>query len=666
MRARPYKGVAHPACHSDGREPLRFPGMGIHRLWGLRVLHQGSPPKKHINTDVPDMKRAGTMGGPYLDRGEAFVVTTHRISVDFVLYDMVLTSRNLVLIDNRSSKVEVQKIPLGNVLSVAAGRVASGEPVITLTFTETEWTDPVPPMNLLFTQHAGENRKQERDAWTRSLMEQIVAVRQGAEQPARLTDPEKKSSMQPAATTLRGVDIPSPHRSVVKAEPVPVRLEVKPEEPEQEQPVPAPEHPAPVAPAGEGMPDADLDEPIGEAGRVPDLAGGIQTPVPEEPAFQGKGAETRETAPAEPVAGTVPAVPVHEEIPPGRTEVHHEPEPPAAGVMSADGNDAGSAILPAGEAEAAEARLPMEQRDHTSPVKETSPPPVAPARVPEREPAPKPAARADPAVTTPGAGPAETALLQAPGPEQPGRPVDAAPALPEERPSPAKPPESFPDHRRGSPSGRGGRALLLLVLGAVVLFLVAGGILWSAGNPAVPAGQSPAPVMTVPATVPSLSVTMSPEIRAATPVPPPATIPSPGPTVPPSPVAIPLPNVTPALTAGTVPPDGLWLRVSCNSTFIGYYGRPGALLNVGGRGEKHYPLPDDIRLVEASFQKQDYSGSTLTVELYRDGTVITSRSVRSPMGSISFIVDAETGGFPGGIPTPTSPNVLVSGETYTH
>ena len=86
--------------------------------------------------------------------------------------------------------------------------------------------------------------------------------------------------------------------------------------------------------------------------------------------------------------------------------------------------------------------------------------------------------------------------------------------------------------------------------------------------------------------------------------------------------------------------------------------------DVGGSGENVYHITDWNALVQASFEKQDFSGETLFVSVIRNGTVIFTKSVRSPKGSLDFIIDPDSGDFPGGIPSPTSATGLVPGEKY--
>ena len=39
------------------------------------------------------------MGSPYLESGESLILTTDRVSVNTVQYDMLLTTRYLILVD---------------------------------------------------------------------------------------------------------------------------------------------------------------------------------------------------------------------------------------------------------------------------------------------------------------------------------------------------------------------------------------------------------------------------------------------------------------------------------------------------------------------------------------------------------------------------------------
>jgi hypothetical protein len=109
----------------------------------------------------------------------------------------------------------------------------------------------------------------------------------------------------------------------------------------------------------------------------------------------------------------------------------------------------------------------------------------------------------------------------------------------------------------------------------------------------------------------------------------------------------PTPTLLPHLI---IPANGVWVRVGCNSTFVGWVGNPGSLKMVSGTGDQFYKIQNSNDLVQVSFQKQEYSGDILTVEIYNQGKLITHRTVTAPRGTIDFIIDANTGN-PPGLPT---------------
>jgi hypothetical protein len=111
---------------------------------------------------------------------------------------------------------------------------------------------------------------------------------------------------------------------------------------------------------------------------------------------------------------------------------------------------------------------------------------------------------------------------------------------------------------------------------------------------------------------------------------------------------------TPAVPGVVIPRDGVWVRVTYNGTFVGWVGNPGFLQNVRGSHDQFYKILKSTSLVQASFQKQDYSGEVLAVEVYRNGEMIERRTVRAPMGEIAFIINPKTSNPIGAFPVVTS------------
>jgi hypothetical protein len=97
----------------------------------------------------------------------------------------------------------------------------------------------------------------------------------------------------------------------------------------------------------------------------------------------------------------------------------------------------------------------------------------------------------------------------------------------------------------------------------------------------------------------------------------------------------------------TIPGNGVWVRVEYNGSFIGDVGNPGSLQHVGGSGDRFYYIPKSDDLVQASIQKQDNSGNTLTIEVYRNGEMVLYRTTRAPKGEVQILIDPRTGKPPG-------------------
>ncbi len=112
------------------------------------------------------------------------------------------------------------------------------------------------------------------------------------------------------------------------------------------------------------------------------------------------------------------------------------------------------------------------------------------------------------------------------------------------------------------------------------------------------------------------------------------------------------PNVTPqpvttAVPTVTIPPPlGVWVKVADNGTYYGKYGNPGSLIEARGTGVQFYAIKNSNGLVQVTFQKLDYSGDTLTVEVYNNGTMVTHISKSTPGGTIALLVDPVTGKAP--------------------
>jgi hypothetical protein len=445
---------------------------------------------------------------------------------------MMLTTRHIILIDNTYIRFEPQMIPLLDILSVTAGKVATGEPVITLALTGTSGTGDSQVTNLIFSQQPGEQRKQERDTWLRKLMGDIVSARQQTIR-TDILPADQDNGIRPTGATPRPIEMAFPRQTIDKTYPEPAEIVILPDQLD--------------------FPVASEEEPRSNDTLTPPAAA-VEKPlvVPEEE--------------LESPESTTPMAPVIE-------------RPPAA-----DKEEPGSVqkIIPAGpggeELSVAFEGTTGSSDQFTNTVM---------------------AVQASMMTHTEKTGSLETAPSGSPVVEE-SREQPAAEAPPYAQNSP------FP-----LPAPRSGWYTVIVMTAIIILAMAMGAFLFSQYAPQNN-GKAHAPVV----------IPIPPTIRQ--------TIPTPLPVM--------------------IPQNGVWVRVAYGGTFIGWVGNPGSLQHVAGSGDRFYKVPDSAGLVQVSFQKQDNSGKTLALEIYRNGEMIYSRTIRTPMGTIEILLDPETGNPPGIIP----------------
>ncbi len=112
-------------------------------------------------------------------------------------------------------------------------------------------------------------------------------------------------------------------------------------------------------------------------------------------------------------------------------------------------------------------------------------------------------------------------------------------------------------------------------------------------------------------------------------------------------------QTTPVPTQIIIPPTGIWVRVEYPGDFYGWLGIPGSLRGVNSSGSVVYRIPDSAEIIQVNMYKRDNSGNPLSVEVIRDGRVLTNRTITVPMGFIELLIDAKTGIPPGLTPLVT-------------
>jgi hypothetical protein len=137
--------------------------------------------------------------------------------------------------------------------------------------------------------------------------------------------------------------------------------------------------------------------------------------------------------------------------------------------------------------------------------------------------------------------------------------------------------------------------------------------------------------------LPSVTPAPTPELAPA------ATMP-PTPAATASPVLVPdTPEVTP--TAGPVsaiPPTGVWVHVVYDGSFSGTAGAPGRFREISGSGNQFFQIPARDEIISASITKQDSSANPLTVEFYREGVMVKTKTITRPLGTLDLDVDLKS------------------------
>jgi len=135
------------------------------------------------------------MGNPYLNRDETIILTTQRIRINSTLTDVMLTNQRLILVDPGHAQFRPQTIPLTTIETVMTGEDADSNPVISLSLSALTPQGATQSKELIFSQKASGERKQERDEWVKQLKEQIASVREQAFS-IKIISPDRESAIQ--------------------------------------------------------------------------------------------------------------------------------------------------------------------------------------------------------------------------------------------------------------------------------------------------------------------------------------------------------------------------------------------------------------------------------------------------------------------------------------
>ncbi|MDD1698319.1 MAG: hypothetical protein LUQ36_08145 [Methanoregula sp.] len=203
------------------------------------------------------------MGNPYLNRDESIILTTHNVSFNSIVTEVIFTNQRLILFDSRHAQFRYQTIPLATIETVMIREDAESNPVIFLSIAPVTPDSPPQSKVLTFSKQAGGDRKQECVDWVKQLKDQIAAVRQqeaASAQPAPYHETDIIfDDISPGETehVLPGSPQPEPHAE--PHEPV-ITPPLKSAETETGQEKREPERAIPAAPGSEGTSVQDSAE----------------------------------------------------------------------------------------------------------------------------------------------------------------------------------------------------------------------------------------------------------------------------------------------------------------------------------------------------------------------------------------------------------------------
>ncbi len=170
-------------------------------------------------------------GGPYLESGESIFLTTDRVRVNTVQYDVLLTTRHLILVETTHTRFQPKMYPLISIQSVKGGKTTNGELVISLFFNETD-SESSGPMVLVFSQLPGEQRISERDEWIKKLMKLIVSGRQESSKDVGPAADDLKTGIMPSMRRTFAPEMSLPYKTARDIRPAHAEMVIIPDEPE--------------------------------------------------------------------------------------------------------------------------------------------------------------------------------------------------------------------------------------------------------------------------------------------------------------------------------------------------------------------------------------------------------------------------------------------------
>jgi len=546
------------------------------------------------------------MGYPALDHDESIILETRNIKFKYMSFDAILTNKRIILTDSKKNVIPSQNIALSTIRNVEAGENAIRDHFLILAIITD--TGEKHQTVLTFVRQAGGERKRECSEWAKKLKNLIpspIIETSPATIPVSYGEPVTKGEVQTPA-----------HGEATTTRPAKKKIETA-------LPLGKITEKTPVAP----IPKETSSLPSGSfcsrcRNRVPfksTFCNHCGTPIkhPSERTSVSKPVITRELVPpstplspvtkvpvpppaAQPVITSVPVPPLTPMPPVTRVTVPPPaPQPVFIETQVSVPPSAGSR----GELQSSQ----IDQIIHSiEPLIEDS--------IPRTQQSAPLVQKHDYQQKTEPAAPEP----QAASPSQVLWPVlpNAESPVASTQESTAGEPESPQPHTVPGPAGKKPNYLAIGILIIAILPILAGLVI-VANIMSGPSGGTTIPVTTVVTTIttPQMQSTRTPVVTS---------------------------TITPGPTQVMVPPNGVWVRASYPSTYIGLIGTPGNQLEVSGTGDKFYPISTSDGIVAAALQKKDGSGDKIILEIYKNGVMLKRESSVIPKGIVEIQLDLKT------------------------
>jgi hypothetical protein len=167
---------------------------------------------------------------PELYSDERVVLQAQNVKVKSVSFEVVLTTRRLVLIDTKKNSIPPQEINLATLKDVESGENAIRDPTITISIITISGNTR--QMVLTFSKTSGGERRRECEEWVRALRQNITStVYHPVTQAPSPKEPEPSPAAQSPAPSSHRIEItntPPPKKRIEIARPMKKILETAP------------------------------------------------------------------------------------------------------------------------------------------------------------------------------------------------------------------------------------------------------------------------------------------------------------------------------------------------------------------------------------------------------------------------------------------------------